>query len=104
MKKQLSKLDHALATAILGVDTLFGGDVNNPSGTGRFLADCWFSNLPMPAAYTNPFAAKLRESGGASSKTPDFETIRAYNKEIDIRGAILEVSTQAKQISGVRGA
>lgn len=104
MKKQLSKLDQALATAILGIDTLFGGDVNNPSGMGRFLADCWFSDLPMPAAYTHPLAAKLRESGGVSAKKLDREAIHAYKNEIDIRGAIREVSAEARKISGVRGA
>ncbi len=36
-------LSATTATAILGVDTLWGGDVMNPSGTGRFIADSWFS-------------------------------------------------------------
>ena len=31
-----------VADAILGIDTLWGGDVMNPSGTGRFIADSWF--------------------------------------------------------------
>jgi hypothetical protein len=28
-----------IANAILGIDTLWGGDVMCPSGTGRFIAD-----------------------------------------------------------------
>ena len=31
-----------------------------PSGTGRFIADSWFSDEPLPAAYTHPAAARLR--------------------------------------------
>ena len=44
----LTGLDHHVAQAILGIDTLWGGDVLNPSGTGRFIADCWFSDEPLP--------------------------------------------------------
>ena len=38
-----------------------------PSGTGRFIADSWFSDEPLPAAYTHPAAARLRQSGGVSA-------------------------------------
>ena len=31
-----TELDRFVAEAILGIDTLWGGDVMNPSGTGRF--------------------------------------------------------------------
>ncbi len=53
-------LSATTATAILGVDTLWGGDVMNPSGTGRFIADSWFSDEPLPPAYAHPAAARLR--------------------------------------------
>jgi len=46
--------NEVLGTAILGMDTLWGGDVMCPSGTGRFIADSWFSGEPLPAAYTHP--------------------------------------------------
>ena len=62
----MDALDHAVATATLGLDTLWGGDVLNPSGTGRFIADSWFSDEPLPPAYTLPQAARLRAAGGAS--------------------------------------
>ena len=54
----MDQLDELIATAILGIDTLWGGDVMNPSGTGRFIADSWFSDEPLPPAYTHPTAAK----------------------------------------------
>src|SRR5208282_1769356 len=37
-----------VADAVLGIDTLWGGDVMCPSGTGRFIADSWFSDEPLP--------------------------------------------------------
>jgi hypothetical protein len=43
-----------VAEAVLGVDTLWGGDVMCPSGAGRFIADSWFSDEPLPTAYTGP--------------------------------------------------
>ena len=50
-----------IANAILGIDTLWGGDVMCPSGTGRFIADSWFSDEPLPPAYTHPAAARVRD-------------------------------------------
>lgn len=64
----MDALDQAVATAVLGLDTLWGGDVMNPSGTGRFIADSWFSDEPLPDAYAAPEAARLRELGGASTR------------------------------------
>ena len=54
----MNQADLSIANAILGVDTLWGGDVMCPSGTGRFIADSWFSDEPLPAAYTHPSAVR----------------------------------------------
>jgi hypothetical protein len=86
-------MTEAIATAILGIDTLWGGDVMCPSGTGRFIADCWFSDEPLPRAYTIPEAAALRASGGVSAKAPDLAAIDAYLKQVDIPGAIEAVKS-----------
>src|SRR5262245_35721900 len=83
------RFEDLLGNAILGIDTLWGGDVLCPSGTGRFIADSWFSDGPMPPAYTHPLAAQVRESGGVSATKPDREAIRQYLAAVDIRGAIL---------------
>ena len=45
----MSGFEELVGTAILGIDTLWGGDVMCPSGTGRFIADSWFSDEPLPA-------------------------------------------------------
>src|ERR1035438_4239602 len=60
-----------VADAVLGIDTLWGGDVMCPSGTGRFIADSWFSDEPLPPAYKAPAAARVRETGGAFGKNVD---------------------------------
>jgi hypothetical protein len=89
---------------LIGVDTLWGGDVTNPSGTGRFIADCWFSDEPLPQAYTLSSAAALRASGGASAKSPDPRAVDAYLAEVDVRGAIRQVLDAARLLGGVDGA
>jgi hypothetical protein len=71
-------LQELIGNSILGIDTLWGGDVLCASGTGRFIADSWFSDEPLPEAYTHPAAAPVRASGGVSAKTPDREAIDAY--------------------------
>ena len=99
-----SPLDRLIGDAVLGIDTLWGGDVLDPSGTGRFIADSWFSDEPLPAAYTHPAAAKIRASGGVSGKEPDRASIDAYLSEVDVKGAIEGMAQEAKKIGGGRGA
>ena len=100
----LTGLDHHVAQAILGIDTLWGGDVRNPSGTGRFIADCWFSDEAPPAAYTHAAAARLRETGGVTAKERDLGALDAYLADVDVRGSIAAVAAEAERIGGLRGA
>ena len=100
----LSGLDAATAEALIGIDTLWGGDVMNPSGTGRFIADCWFSDEPLPDAYTHASAAPLRANGGVGAKAPDKASIEAYVAAVDVKGAIKNVIEGARKAGGPRGA
>ncbi len=97
------KFEETVGNAILGIDTLWGGDVMCPSGTGRFIADSWFADAPLPPAYTDPTAARVRASGGVSAKEPDREAIEAYLKAVDIRGAIQSLGAEGRSAGGLRG-
>jgi hypothetical protein len=92
-----------LGNAILGIDTLWGGDVMCPSGTGRFIADSWFSDEPLPPAYTDGTAKRVRETGGVSSKVPDLDAIRKYLAAVDIPAAITGLKECAAQFGSLRG-
>ena len=93
-----------VGNAVLGIDTLWGGDVMCPSGTGRFIADSWFSGEPLPAAYTHPAAAPVRASGGVSAAEPDRAAIAAYLAAVDVHGAIAGLADEARAMPGLRGA
>jgi hypothetical protein len=84
-----------VADAVLGIDTLWGGDVMCPSGTGRFIADSWFSDDPLPAAYTRPAAARLRACGGVASKNVDRDAADLYLREVDLPRAIAGIRAEA---------
>jgi hypothetical protein len=99
----MDRLSELTATAILGIDTLWGGDVMNPSGTGRFIADSWFSDEPMPAAYTHADAAKVRTAGGVGAKEPDRTAIDAYLSAVDVKGAIDGMAAEGLKLGGLRG-
>jgi hypothetical protein len=99
----LTALDCATAEALIGIDTLWGGDVMNPSGVGRFIADCWFSDEPLPVAYTHPAAAVLRANGGVGAKVPDRAAIDAYLAAVDVHGAIGRLLEGARATGGLRG-
>jgi hypothetical protein len=92
-----------VADAVLGIDTLWGGDVMCPSGTGRFIADSWFSDEPLPAAYTAPAAARMRASGGVAGKQVDRPAVEEYLREVDIPQAIAGVRYEANKMGGMRG-
>ncbi len=91
-----------IADAVLGIDTLWGGDVMCPSGTGRFIADSWFSDEPLPAAYTHPAAERLRQSGGVAGKTIDREAVDEYLRAVDLPQAIAGVRSEAAKLAGLR--
>jgi len=94
--------DHSIANAILGIDTLWGGDVMCASGTGRFIADSWFSDQPLPEAYTHPAAARLRQSGGVSGKTIDRDALEHYLRDINLPKAIAGIEEEAAKTDGLR--
>ena len=99
-----ARLSATTSTAILGIDTLWGGDVMNPSGTGRFIADSWFSDEPLPAAYTHPAAARLRATGGVGGKELDRAAVDAFLAGVDVAGAIRDLGARAAALGGLRGA
>ena len=92
-----------VADAVLGIDTLWGGDVMCASGTGRFIADSWFADEPLPAAYTVASAAKVRETGGVGGKTVDKPAVEAYLRDVNIPAAIAGVRRKQTESGGLRG-
>jgi len=92
-----------VADAVLGIDTLWGGDVMCPSGTGRFIADSWFSDEPLPPAYTVQAAARVRETGGVAGKKIDRQAAEEYLRQVDIPQAIAGIRDEARKIGGTRG-
>ena len=99
----MDQLDRYIADAILGIDILWGGDVMCASGTGRFIADSWFSDEPLPKSYTTPAAARVRETGGVGGKNIDRAAVEAYLREVDLPAAIQGVLAGVDKLGGVRG-
>lgn len=99
----MDRIGKLVADAVLGVDTLWGGDVLCASGTGRFIADSWFSDEPLPPAYTSAAAVKIRQAGGLTAKESDAKTVEEYLAQIDIAGAANELRNESARIGGLRG-
>jgi hypothetical protein len=74
-----------------------------PSGTGRFIADSWYSDEPLPAAYAVASAAKVRDTGGVGGKTVDRAAVEAYLRDVDLPAAIAGVRKGAVDVGGQRG-
>ncbi len=100
----MDRLDRLVADVILGIDTLWGGDVMCPSGTGRFIADSWFSDESTGVPYTHPTATPVREKGGVGAKEPDREAIQAYVSAIGLGETVAGFSAEAAAVPGLRGA
>lgn len=99
----MDQVGRFVADAVLGIDTLWGGDVMCASGTGRFIADSWFSDEPLPAAYKAPAAVRLRETGGVAGKNVDRQAVEEYLRQVDLPQAIAGIRDEARRIGGVRG-
>src|ERR1700757_3660657 len=99
----MDALSRYVADAVLGIDTLWGGDVMCPSGTGRFIADSWYSDEPLPAAYTVASAARLRETGGVAGKNIDKAAVEQYLRDVDIPAATAGMREQADHMPALRG-
>jgi hypothetical protein len=98
------RLVDLVGDAILGIDTLWGGDVLAPSGAARCVADSWFSREPLPRSYAHETAARLRDGGGVAAASPDSAAVDAYLAAVDIPGAIAGLAEEAREASGLRGA
>jgi hypothetical protein len=98
------RYEELLGNAILGIDTLWGGDVMCPSGTGRFIADSWFSDEALPRAYTDRAAARVRDAGGVASKSCNREAIQAYLSAVDVLASIQGLEQEAMQFGAARRA
>ena len=99
----MDQVGRFVADAVLGIDTIWGGDVMCPSGTGRFIADSWYSDEPLPAAYTVASAARVRETGGVAGKTVDRDAVEAYLRDVNLPAAIAGVRHEAGNLPGLRG-
>ena len=99
----MNQADLSIANAILGIDTLWGGDVMCASGTGRFIADSWFSDEPLPTTYTHPTAARLRAAGGVTGK--DGTAVADYMREMgmEIMRSMDAINVEARRAGGLRG-
>jgi hypothetical protein len=73
-----------------------------PSGVGRSVADSWFSDEPLPTAYTHPAAARLRESGGVSCESIDRDAIEKYLREVKVPDAIAGIRKESTTMQGSR--
>ena len=92
-----------VADAVLGIDTVWGGDVMCASGTGRFIADSWFADERLPDAYTRRSADIVRKTGGLSSKVIDRDAIEQYLAEVDLPAAIAGARSEGEKTGGLRG-
>ena len=100
----MDQLDMYVADAVLGVDTLWGGDVMCPSGTGRFIADSWFSDEPLPRAYTHEAAGHLRKAGGVSGKDLNRALVDSYLRDLSLPDAINGIRLESQHTEPLRRA
>lgn len=90
-----------LATAIIGVDTLWGGNVENRSGAGRVIADSNFSGFDLPPCYFDPTAVLLRsKSEGVLGTIVGNQDILRFLRDHNIMEAIASVRSHGTRMLG----
>jgi len=96
MKTEATPLDEKVATLLIGVDTLFGGDALHESGAHHFIADTWFSGTAPPDIYHDAFAQAARDVSqgveGAPNVLKDATAIHAFVERHDLRTLPFEIT------------
>ena len=60
------------------------------------------SDEPLPASYTHPAAARLRETGGVMAKSIDREAMEKYLRDVNLLDAIAGLRNEAAKLGGLR--
>jgi hypothetical protein len=102
VEKVLNDYESLIANTIIGIDTIWGGDVNNPSGIGRFIADCYFSGKDLPEAYTDPMAQEMRKTGALGAKEIDKDQIQKYIKKFELPDCLRDIRWKAAEFEPLR--
>ena len=87
-----SYFDRELANAVVGVDTLYGGNIIDPSGMVHFIADTYPRDVyEPPNVWKDGRAAHLRNVGGVRSKKDEKLVVGFINQYglMDARGRLL---------------
>jgi len=88
-KTEPTELDMKLATLLIGVDTLFGGDAMHESGAYHIIADTWFSGTPPPQIYNDSFAHAARDFSqgkeGAPNVLEDADAVNDFVNRLGLR-------------------
>lgn len=84
MEKTLPEFENRLSTLLIGVDSLFGGDVMHESGTKHVIADTWTSNYTPPKIYYDKTAQLLRDNDGLEGI--DTEIVNDFIERYDLLG------------------
>ncbi|MBI2665527.1 hypothetical protein HYX12_02830 [Candidatus Woesearchaeota archaeon] len=104
VKAEPTELDLKVATLLLGVDTLLGGDALHESGTKHGVADTWFSGMPPPAIYHDPFAQAAREVSqrkeGVKNVLKDPQAIDDFVKRHNLKELSGEIHRLATTVIG----
>lgn len=103
MNLTLTEDNLKIATAIIGVDTLWGGNVDDISGTNRLIADSYFSDYELPPCFFDVTADALRQSNGVLGTSVATKDVVAFVEKFAIREAIdfiksgVSASTEAQK-------
>ena len=97
-KTEPTELDMKLATLLIGVDTLFGGDAMHESGAYHIIADTWFSGTPPPQIYNDSFAHAARDFSqgkeGAPNVLEDADAVNDFVNRLGLRTLPDEIQEQ----------
>lgn len=101
--RELRDFEINYANAVIGVDTLWGGDVMNPSGPKRAVADTWFSDAPLPEAYYDLIARRMRRLGGVGTRNPAVPDLaRRYARKFALPDRIKQIRRDAERMEPYR--
>jgi hypothetical protein len=98
----MKQLNDLLSDAIIGIDTLWGGDITAESGVNRLLADSWLSDRPLPRSFNSSSAAAVRLARGVDAESIDTAVIDRFLDDVDLDEVLAQLKACVTKMSGLR--
>ncbi len=99
------EVEKKLSTLLIGVDTLYEGDIASDDQADRNVADAWFSDEPLPDIYFDEFSKEARDFAkkkGSTNILEDEQAVKKFVEKYNLEELYFEIYSDKSLTDGAR--